>query len=163
MNCTEKITMIHSYLDGELPKSEEPVLFTHLANCPHCRDEFKLLGTIQNEFLSAQEEFPPALENRIFSSIRAHRTSFFSTYVARGVPAYVFYLSTIVVVVTSFYLYGEVSDMKNNIAKKSEQIEFQQIQLNSLLESMPAAKVRAFTNNPDFVHTNTLPSNRGTL
>lgn len=42
MNCPEVRRVIYKYLDGELSKQEERVLFAHLSGCYHCQEEFQL-------------------------------------------------------------------------------------------------------------------------
>lgn len=154
MNCSEINIMINRYSDGELTKGEEGALFMHLAACSECRDEFKILGRIQNEFLLEQQEVPESVEKRIFDSVKNSHKSFAPGFFAREIPAYYFYAVTVLIVISSFIVYREIREMKYSIDEKVEHINFQQQQINSLIEGMPAVKVRAVVSNPDLIDNN---------
>jgi predicted anti-sigma-YlaC factor YlaD len=154
MNCPEMIVAIHQFVDGELSPESEPMLFTHLSNCTDCRDEFKLLGLIRNEVLSAQEEVPDALEKKIYETIGEHRYPVIGEYFTRKMPAYFLYAALVCAIVSSVFMYTEIISMQHRIGDKEARIEIQEAQIKNLWGSMPAVKVRATVINPDLISSN---------
>ena len=69
MNCDDIKMMISDYIDNELQKEKEGFLFTHLASCRDCREEFKLQNQMQHEVKVNQKEVSGKFEERIFNSI----------------------------------------------------------------------------------------------
>ncbi len=41
MNCNKAKVLMSAAVDGELTAREEQELFSHLAECPQCREEFQ--------------------------------------------------------------------------------------------------------------------------
>ena len=76
MNCDNIKMMISDYLDTELPKGEEGFLFTHLATCSDCREDFKQQQLIQHEVKVNQKEVSEKFEERVVDSIELRKKSF---------------------------------------------------------------------------------------
>ena len=80
MNKSELQLMINQYLDGELEKSKEPLLFTHLSNDEESRDYFKELSSIKAALQDSVEDFPDYLEERILYSLEKPTENNFSSF-----------------------------------------------------------------------------------
>ncbi len=143
MNCDDIKLMISSYIDNELPKGEEGYLFTHLANCSDCREEFKIQNQIQHEVKLNQKEVRGEFEERIYSSVRERRATFTQRWITKPTPVYINYLLGAVIIVITLFSFLQLSSLRydlnsfqvrysNSIQKVSEQTEIVKILLKSL-------------------------------
>jgi hypothetical protein len=68
--CLEQTTeALHHYLDGELPVSEQPRVFQHLASCAECR---QLMDSVMSFRRMSRQEYialPPASDDAFFSRL----------------------------------------------------------------------------------------------
>ena len=135
--------MISEYIDNELPKGEEGYLFTHLANCSDCREEFKAQNQIQHEVKIYQKEVSAKFEQKVFNSVREKRTTFTQRWITKPVPVYVNYVLGAVLIVITLFSFLQLSSLKydlnsfqvkysNSMQKVNEQTEIVKILLKSL-------------------------------
>jgi anti-sigma factor RsiW len=64
---------LNLFMDGELPGSHQPSLFSHLAECPACRRELE--GVIKFRRISRGENLmaPPMLDEAVFKRLNKHK------------------------------------------------------------------------------------------
>lgn len=150
MNCNDINTMIHSYLDDELEKGKEIILFTHIAQCAECRRDFKLFSRIQNDLRRGQAEFPDELEKRIINTIRKKENKMQSGFLPSNIPSrYVYALGlTVVIVIIAFYgmlreLQGNAEQYRVKYDAAMMQVNMQQKQIDLIMNGIPSVKIRA--------------------
>lgn len=149
MNTFDYKIMIEQFLDGELDKKKEPVLFEILAHDEECREYFRNLNRIKKANLELIEDFPDELEDRIFQSIK--RVEDRKNQKRPGINwfALIPYAVGVVLAVLSIYFYAEANTYKvqrdqavNIIFKQEEEIEMY------LFKSLPEIKVTSENKNP---------------
>ncbi len=144
MSPDEVKRLVELYFDGELEKKREPVLFAVLSEDEQARDYFKKLNLIHTAARESEEDFPPALEERIFNSIEhsAARSGglFKGNFYANAASLVIAALLLIV----SIFLFGEVRDYKNRIALVSEQVAAQKQTIDLIINnSLPPVEIRS--------------------
>jgi predicted anti-sigma-YlaC factor YlaD len=153
MNCDNIKIMVCEYIDGELPKGKEAILFTHLSGCSECRDEFKQQNLIKHEVQIHQREVTDKLEKRVFETIKSKRKTFAQKFITRQSPVYFNYMLggiIIIIALLSFFQIGslraDLDDFKGKYSLSlGEQNELMQ-KINSLLINQSPVKVRAVVN-----------------
>ncbi len=148
MNCNDINLMISEYLDNELTKEKEVLLFTHLSTCHECREEFKQQNTIQQEVKLHQKEVGVSFEERIFSSIRYQKESTTRRWITKQAPAYINYVLGIVIIVItliSFFQFrsikGDLNYLEVRYENALERILYQTHQINLMMNNMPAIQI----------------------
>ena len=68
------VEALNAFIDGELALDEQPAVFTHLADCEHCRQQLE--GVMKFRRMSREESLivPPAVDAALFKRIQKHRT-----------------------------------------------------------------------------------------
>lgn len=128
---TDQINMmIDQYFDGELEKSKEPILFTHLSLNDESRDYFKALNKIRNTIAETVEDFPLELEERILYSAANTEKRWFNLNLTNNIPLLFSYAAAIVLLLVSIFLYTESVNYRAAIETKTQQIN----QQNELIE-----------------------------
>lgn len=72
MECKLVVSMMHDYLDDDLPEQQQRELKEHLLSCPDCRAKFKELEQTDMLMFSLMHQNPVAsddLVSRIMSSL----------------------------------------------------------------------------------------------
>ena len=147
MNTEDIKLMADEFLDGELDKNKEPILFTHLSLDEEARDYFKSLNSIKSVMDSTIEEFPESLDSRILYSINStnKRNIFFT--VRNNIPALLSYTLTVVLLVVSVVFYSQTLDYKKTIDQKVEQVDQKNQMIELLMNSLPQTEVNANLDN----------------
>lgn len=142
MNCEEIKIMIYEYLDGELPKGKEAFLFTHMAGCSDCREEFKQQSLIKNEVQINRKDVPVNFENRVFDSIKSNNKTFIQKYVTKQIPVYFNYMLggiIIIIVLLSFLQIGslraDLNDFKGKYEAALFEYKFQSNRLSTIMNT----------------------------
>jgi hypothetical protein len=138
----EKIfMMIDSYIDGELNRNDEDILFEQLALNPDVRDYLRKVNLVKNQTRLSSGGFPSSLERNILTSVRSRTTPRLSGgarlagYISAGI--------SIILLVISLFLLGQVSDYRNEIHSVLNRMETQNEMIQALYNSYPAAVVHA--------------------
>lgn len=140
--------MISEYLDNELPKGKEGVMFTHLSICQECREEFRQQNLIQHSIKAGMKKVPEKLEEHIYQSIRSKDRKPAGTVFIRPVPAYVSYILSIVILVLMLFSYLQINALRYDLHSFQgrydnalERIQIQSQQMNIMMSNMPAVKI----------------------
>ncbi len=148
MNCGDIKIMIFEYLDSELNKEKEAMLFTHLSACAECRDEFKLQNLIKHEVQIHQKEVTGNFEKRVFETIKHKRKTLAQKYFTRQSPVYFNYMLggvIIIIVLLSFLQIGSLRTDLNGFQERYEntllQMQNQTRQWNAIINSVPAVRI----------------------
>jgi len=100
---SEIFLMIDSYVDGELDRNEEEILFEQLASNPEARNYLRKVNVLNNQLKLSAAEFPPHLERDITNSI-SRRTASPLSYKARFAGYISAGISTILLIISLFLL-----------------------------------------------------------
>ncbi|PKL82881.1 MAG: hypothetical protein CVV24_07750 [Ignavibacteriae bacterium HGW-Ignavibacteriae-3] len=151
MNCDEIKMMISDYIDNELQKEKEGYLFTHLAACGECREEFKEQNRIQNEVRINQKEVSEEFEKRVFNSIGEKRKTFAQRWITKPTPVYVNYVLGLVIIVITFFSFIQLNSLRydlNVFRQRYEasirQMNYQASQMYLMMNSMPAVEIKQY-------------------
>lgn len=148
MNTEEIKLMTDEFLDGELDKNKEPILFTHLSLDDEAREYFKSLNSIKSVVESTIEEFPESLDSRILYSITStnKRNIFFT--VKSNIPALLSYTLSVLLLVVSLLFYFQTVSYRDNLDKKIEQVDQKNQMIELLMNSLPLTEITASYANP---------------
>jgi hypothetical protein len=142
MNNVEIQKLVQQYIDGELDKGYEPLLFSTLAADEEGRTYFKMMNLLHNAVEDKMEEFPEELEERIFKSVEKKETHKLYT-IKRN-----FYLIgaslsiAVLMLIISSFLFFELKEYKSRIDIVSEQVMLQNQTIELILNnSLPPAEV----------------------
>ena len=141
MNCDKNKELIQLYSDGELEKSKEPYIFTHLSECDECRLFFRTLNTISANI--QQEEFPHELETRIFDSISAKEARKENRLFKKVFVRAVSYAVALFLLAASIFLYQQANDYRNEVTNMNRQIQSQAQTIELLYNTLPPNVVHA--------------------
>lgn len=148
MSCDNIKMMISDYIDNELPKGEEGFLFTHLANCSDCREEFKIQNQMQHEVKVNQKEVSGKFEERIFNSVRERKQTFARRWITKPTPVYVNYVLGIMIIVITLFSFLQLSSLRYDLNSFQERyesaidrVQFQTQQINLMMNSIPAVQI----------------------
>lgn len=87
MECKLAVSMMHDYLDDDLPEQQQRELKEHLLSCPDCRAKFKELEQTDMLMFSLMHQSPVAsddLVSRIMSSLpKSKKENAFITWIKR--------------------------------------------------------------------------------
>jgi anti-sigma factor RsiW len=133
--------MIDSYLDGELNRSDEDILFEQLAVNPEAREYLRKVNFVGNQTRLSAAEFPSPLEQNILNSVNKRTASPFTPAV-RLTGYFAAGISVILLIVTLFLL-GQVSEYRTEIKTVLNHMEKQDQVIEALYNSYPAAEVKA--------------------
>ena len=133
--------MIDSYLDGELNHEDEEALFGQLADNADARDYFRKVNIIRTQTEAINDEFPPLLEQRILE--RSHKKRFFKFSESIGYTGTIAAAVSVILLVISLFLLNEVSDYRNEINSALNQLNKQNLMIETLYNSLPATIVQA--------------------
>ena len=147
MNKSELQLMINQYLDGELEKSKEPVLFTHLSNDEESRDYFKELSSIKAALQDSVEDFPDYLEERILYSLEKPTENNFSSFFNKNLFSVISYSFAVILIFVSIFFYTQTISYKEKYETKIEQVNQQNKMMQLLYNSLPAAEVKTTPEN----------------
>ena len=158
MNCNEAGLLIHLFIDKETDEGKEKELYSHLAECSKCREEFRLLRRAQKVFINSLDEYPERLDKRVIESLKKKEMNRNNSIFTRRIPAYYLYAASISAIIilalflfrTNDYNQQRELDMNNlNIllAREYEQGEY----INLIMNRLPAIKVRAVVDDPEIV------------
>lgn len=158
MNCIETEVLINQYLDKIIDESNEQVLFTHLAGCNVCREEFRLLNESQKMFNNSLEHFPEHLEKRIIESMKSKESNRKISAFRKPLPAFYLYAASIAIVFIAALYFLKINEFnKITIAQKNRMDrilvkEFEQEQhISRILNELPGVKVTAEINDPNLI------------
>ncbi len=137
MNCDNIKMMISDYLDNELPKEKEGFLFTHLATCSDCREEFKQQQLIQHEVKVNQKEVSEKFEERVFSTISHNYKVINTRILTQKSFIAISSIAAIFLLIASIFLYAQSTKFQKRLQDASKQIDFQNRAIKALMVTIP--------------------------
>ena len=112
MSTEELKTWINLFVDGELDKEKEPILFTQLSQNDEARDYLKQVNMIRSAVDKTAEEFPVELEERIYSSIRKTEENKNLKFSLPKIFMGFSYAMAIILIFASVFLFSKMNDYK---------------------------------------------------
>lgn len=143
MNCVKYEEKIQQFYDGELIKTEEPLVFTHLSECPECREFFKTLNTLSQSIQMEVNSYIPNLDEKIFNKIRHSDTIEKSWFLFKRYPAAVLYVLVIVVIFLMLFIIDSEREYKHEMRLALRQIKYQNEKIDLLMNTMPEVHVNS--------------------
>jgi hypothetical protein len=158
MNCDEAGLLINLFIDKEIDEGKEKELFSHLAECNQCREEFRMLRSSQKTFHNSLIEYPERLDQRVIESLKKKDMKRKNSIFTKRLPAYYLYAASIsVIIILALFLfrtndYNQQREMDMNnlnvmLAREYEQGEY----INFIMNQLPGIKIRAEVDNPGIV------------
>ncbi len=151
MSTEELKTWINLFVDGELDKEKEPILFTQLSQNDEARDYLKQVNMIRSAVDKTAEEFPVELEERIYSSIRKTEENKNLKFSLPKIFMGFSYAMAIILIFASVFLFSKMNDYKNNLEAMARQIGAKNQMIETLFNSLPPALVNSKITNPVIV------------
>lgn len=72
-HCTAGEQLVHSYVDADLPSSEQPVLFAHLAECRACRSLLDSILLFRRQLVNERIVVPPDVDAEFMQLLEKKR------------------------------------------------------------------------------------------
>jgi hypothetical protein len=158
MDCDEAGLLINLFMDKEIEEKKEKELFSHLAECNKCREEFRMLRSAQKTFHNSLKEYPDRLDKRVIESLKKKEMKRKNSIFTKRLPAYYLYAASIsaIIILALFLLrtqdYNQQRELDMNninvlLSKEYEQGEY----INLIMNQLPGIKIRAEVDNPVIV------------
>lgn len=139
--------LIEKYFDNELTKSEEIFMFTAISSDDEAREYFKRFNIYKTALADDIADFPDSLDSRILESIPIERDIAVKTKPAKtGLVKVFLYAASIVLLVLSLYLYGEIAGYRREMRGLTEQIKNQKETIDMLYNSYPTITIKPSSN-----------------
>ncbi|MFA6598962.1 MAG: anti-sigma factor [Ignavibacteriaceae bacterium] len=147
MKCDDYQLLIHDFLENELDKENQKLLFAHLSECENCAKYLTTTVSINSVIAEDKNFFPASLDERIFEEIPEEKASIFTNFFAVKLPAYFAYALVAIVLLLSFTLLSEVNKYKDELHQTSVQLKEQKRTVELLFNSLPTVEVHPVSNN----------------
>lgn len=152
MNKEKIFEMINAYLDDELTKAEEILLFTHLSADDEMRQVFKDCHLMKNALENSKRKFPEELENRILTEV-LHNNSPRVKFLPAKILNAAIYAAVLVLIAISLFFYSTLKNYEQQMQTTMTQINSQKQIIELLMNSLPSSTVRAKLNNEIIIHS----------
>lgn len=154
MDCEKYKYLIQEFHDGELDKSKEAFIFTHLSGCEGCRGFLKSLNLLSLNAHEENKEIPLELEERIFYAIKQKNVKRPFPFLQRRVPLYVVYVLCAVIILITGYLFRSTNQYKNELHNAVEVVQEKDKEIQLMLNSLDEVKIQAKLENEIVITTN---------
>ncbi|HEX2866053.1 MAG TPA: zf-HC2 domain-containing protein [Ignavibacteriales bacterium] len=152
MKCEEIQELISQFSDGSLETEKEAFIFAHMSVCPGCRTFLKSINTLS---FSAQREefyFPPELDKKVISKTEKRKAKKHVNILTMKYPAYVSFSFGAVVILLLFLLFKSTTEYRQELHEAMENMQQQNKQIQTILNSYPEIQVRPKQVNEIFVN-----------
>lgn len=141
MNCENINALAQEFYDGELEKSKEAALFTHIANCENCRLSFISMSRIESAIRNDIVDFPYSMESKIYRLIKnAGKDEHMKISTSRHMDIFAYVLCALMIFI-SIFLYKTSNDYKKRFEKLTDEVKNQKIQIEMLMNSLPTVEI----------------------
>jgi predicted anti-sigma-YlaC factor YlaD len=153
MDCEKYKKLIQEFHDGELEKSKEAFIFTHLSECEECRGFLKSLNLLSANVQEEISEIPFALEERIFYSIRQNSMKRTSSFFRKRIPAYVVYALGVLLILFTGYLISSTNEYKTELHNAIETVQQKDKELQLIMNSFDEVEIKSKLKNEIIIKT----------
>lgn len=137
---TEEIkNMVDLYIDGELGKEEEPLLFTMLSLDKEARDYFKGANYLTNNIQMNLKQLPPDLDEKILH-LAGSTSGGQSVIISRRLFNYISYAIIILCVAASVFFYSQSRGFKEQLFNTNVELKRQNEDLKLIINTMSFEK-----------------------
>ncbi len=143
MNCENYQMLIQSFLDGELEKEKEGIIFTHLSQCQDCREFMKGINLLNSTAQAEIKEFPLSLDEKIMLAIEKRETKTQSNIFTFRMPAYISYALGIVIILLGLYLFDTTREYRSEMREAVNTMKEQNQQIQLIMNCLPEAEAKA--------------------
>ncbi len=143
MNCENYQILIQSFLDGELEKEKEGIVFTHLSQCQDCREFMKGINLLNSAAQTEIKEYPLSLDERIMRTIEKRETHKHNNIFTFRMPAYVSYALGIIIILLGLYLFDTTKEYRSEMREAVNTMKEQNQQIQQIMNSLPEVGVEA--------------------
>jgi predicted anti-sigma-YlaC factor YlaD len=135
--------LIQSFLDGELEKEKEGIVFTHLSTCQDCREFMKGINLLNSTAQEEIKEFPLSLDESIMLAIEKRETHKHSNIFTFRIPAYVSYALGVVIILLGLYLFDTTREYRSEMREAVNTMKEQNQQIQLIMNCLPEAEAKA--------------------
>ena len=147
MKCNDYQMSIHDFLENELKKGDQKLLFSHLGECEECREYFSSAAQLNSTIVEDKNLFPESLDEEIFSKLPKEKSFTFEGFFTVKIPAYFAYALVAIVILLSLTLLNEVTQYKNELHQTAQQLKEQKRTVELLFNSLPPVEVHPVSSN----------------
>ncbi|MCK6604412.1 MAG: hypothetical protein L6Q59_05895 [Ignavibacteriaceae bacterium] len=134
--------LIEKYFDNELTKAEEIFMFTAISADDEAREYFRKFNIYKTALAEDTAAFPDSLDSRILESLPLQQPAAFNRQTANNPLRIVLYAASVVLLVLSLYLYGEISGYRQEMRVLTGQIKDQKETIDMLYNSYPTITIK---------------------
>ncbi|NUM70644.1 MAG: hypothetical protein HUU43_07335 [Ignavibacteriaceae bacterium] len=134
--------LIEKYFDNELTKAEEIFMFTAISADDEAREYFRKFNIYKTALAEDTAAFPDSLDSRILESLPLQQPAALSRQTANNPVRIVLYAASVVLLVLSLYLYGEISGYRQEMRVLTGQIKDQKATIDMLYNSYPTITIK---------------------
>jgi hypothetical protein len=138
--------LINEFIDGELEKGKEPLLFSMLSQHEEARDYFKNLSLIKSAVFDSSVEFPDALDSKILIGAGSQIEKR-SKWAVNWNYSFLGYAAAIILLFLSIFFFNQSSSYQKDLEAVSARVNEQQQMLQLLFNVLPAAQVNSTLQN----------------
>lgn len=153
MNCESYEGLIQQFHDGELEKSKEPLVFTHMSDCENCREFFKMLNSMSISIQTEVKVIPEDLDEKVFRKVRYAIDRKRNTLLFKRYPAIMAYALGIIIILMALYMFNSQMEYRYELGTALKQIKYQNEKIDLLMNTMPEVHVNSKLNNEIIVQT----------
>ena len=142
MKTDEIKTMIDLYIDSELSKEKEILLFTMLSQDGDAREYFKSVNYLKNNFQNNIEEFPSKLDESILKQIEGTHKKHAFVSINKKVLLWASCAAAAFLIFISAFYYNKYEDYKDQLVNLSREVKKQNQDLQLIMNAMPEIEVK---------------------
>ena len=138
MNTEQLMIIINEFVDGELSKEKETLLFTQLGNDEVALEYFKKVNSLKIITNEQTIEFPSQLDIKILSEIKNQQHLPIGALIKSRITNYAAYLLLLITLTAGYFLYNQNIYQEKQLEITSVRLEQQSKILNLLMNNQLA-------------------------
>ena len=137
----ETSEMINLYIDGELDRKEEALLFVLLLQDKDAREYFRSLQILKMNISETTEEIPDRLEEKIVKSITSKQRKKVQLQSGSFLTTKLPYAFAVILLILCTYIFLKFDSYQDRFEIISNQLQVQNKTIEMLYNSIPAVEV----------------------
>lgn len=133
--------MINEFIDGELEKGKEPMLFSVLSENDEARDYFKNLNLIKSAAYDSATEFPDELDSKILTGAGSQLDQRSTWRLGKWSYSILGYAAAIIFLFLTLLFFNQSTNYQKDLEAVTSRVNKQQQMLELLFNGLPAAEV----------------------
>jgi len=140
MEAEELNELINSYFDNELSTEEEQLLFAGLSQNGDAIEYFKKMSLLKAGFAATKAELPPLLDKKIISKVVGNSDTKTKNN-KTAITNFIAYGAAVIFLLATLLFYSLLNDYKTELSEVKQTVKYQNILMNSLLNTLPMVPV----------------------